>query len=78
MSSGVRPSVLLAFGLVIGLAGALALGRIVASLLFGVSPADPFILAAAGATMILITIAAVGVPARRAMSVDLASVLRGD
>ena len=58
--------------------GALALGRIVASLLFGVSPADPSILVAAGATMILITIAAVGVPARRAMSVDPAVVLRGD
>jgi predicted permease len=75
---GGQAAVLLAFGLVIGLGGALALGRVVASLLFGVSPADLSIFAAAGVTMILITIAAVMLPARRAMSVDPASVLRGD
>jgi predicted permease len=69
---------LLAFGLVIGLAGGLALGRIVSSLLFGVSPADLAIFAAAVGSMTLITIAAVGVPARRAMGVDPAVVLRGD
>ena len=67
---------LLAVGLVIGVAGGLALGRVVASLLFAVSPADLAILAAAAGTMTLITIAAVGVPARRAMSVDPAVVLR--
>ena len=75
---GGQAAVLLAFGLVIGLAGALALGRLVASLLFGVSPADLSIFAAACVTMILITIAAVLLPARRAMSVDPATVLRGD
>jgi predicted lysophospholipase L1 biosynthesis ABC-type transport system permease subunit len=63
---------------VIGLAGGLALGRIVSSLLFGVSPADLAIFAAAVGSMTLITIAAVGVPARRAMGVDPAVVLRGD
>lgn len=73
-----QAAVLLAFGLVIGLAGGLALGRVVASLLFGVSPADLAIFAAAVGSMTLITIAAVGVPARRAMSVDPAVVLRGD
>jgi putative ABC transport system permease protein len=75
---GSQAATLLAFGLVIGLAGALALGRIVASLLFGVSPADLTIFGAAGVTMILITIAAVMAPARRAMRVDPATVLRGD
>ena len=69
---------LLAFGLVIGLAGGLALGRVVASLLFSVSSGDLAILGAAAGTMTLITIAAVGVPARRAMSVDPAVVLRGE
>jgi ABC-type antimicrobial peptide transport system permease subunit len=63
---------------VIGLAGGLALGRVVASLLFAVSPADLAILSAAVGTMTLITIAAVGVPARRAMRVDPAVVLRGE
>ena len=67
---------LLAFGLVIGLAGGLALGRVVASLLFAVSSGDLAILGAAVGTMTLITIAAVGVPARRAMGVDPAAVLR--
>jgi ABC-type lipoprotein release transport system permease subunit len=47
-------------------------------LLFGVSPADLAIFAAAVGSMTLITIAAVGVPARRAMGVDPAVVLRGD
>jgi len=69
---------LLASGLLIGVAGGLALGRVVASLLFGVSPADLAIFAAAASSMTLITIAAVGVPARRAMSVDPAVVLRGE
>lgn len=75
---GMQAAVLLAFGLVIGLAGALALGRVVSSLLFGVSPADLSIFAAATVTMIFITVAAVGVPARRAMAVDPALVLRGE
>ena len=75
---GTQAAVLLAYGLIIGLAGSLALGRIVGSLLFGVSPADLTIFAAAIGSMTLITIAAIGVPARRAMSVDPAVVLRGD
>jgi predicted permease len=75
---GTQAAVLLAYGLVIGLAGSLALGRIVGSLLFGVSPAEVTIFAAAVGSMTLITIAAIGVPARRAMTVDPASVLRGD
>jgi len=69
---------LLAAGLVIGVAGGLALGRIVASLLFAVSPADLAIFAAAVGSMTLITIAAVTVPAWRAMRVQPAVVLRGD
>jgi predicted permease len=73
-----QAAALLAVGLVIGLAGGLALGRVVASLLFAVSPADLAILSAAVGTMTLITIAAVGVPARRAMRVDPAVVLRGE
>ena len=73
-----QAAALLAFGLVIGLAGGLALGRIVSSLLFGVSPADLAIFAAAIGSMTLITIGAVGVPARRALGVDPAVVLRGD
>ena len=71
-----QAAALLVVGLVIGVAGGLALGRIVSSLLFSVSPADLAIFATAAGAMTLITIAAVGVPARRAMSVDPAVVLR--
>lgn len=75
---GRQAAVLLGLGLVIGVVGSLALGRVVASLLFGVSPADLTVFAVAVGSMTLITIAAVGLPARRAMSVDPAVVIRGD
>jgi ABC-type lipoprotein release transport system permease subunit len=56
---------------------ALATTRVLGSLLFGVSPTDPFILA--GATLVLVLIAALAsyAPARRASRVDPAEVLRG-
>ena len=60
----------LAIGLVIGLAGALALTRILKSVLVQVSPADPATLVTA--TLVLSAAAAFGclIPARRAMRVD--------
>jgi putative ABC transport system permease protein len=60
----------LAIGLVIGLAGALALTRILKSVLVQVSPADPATLVTA--TLVLSAAAALGclIPARRAMRVD--------
>jgi putative ABC transport system permease protein len=60
----------LAIGLVIGLAGALALTQILKSVLVQVSPADPATLVTA--TLMLSAAAALGclIPARRAMRVD--------
>jgi putative ABC transport system permease protein len=63
---------------VLGIAGALVLVRFLSTLLFGVKPMDPSILAAvvllSGAT----ALAASYVPARAATSVDPATILRGE
>jgi len=68
--------VLLAIGLAIGVPAAMALGRYVASQLFGIQPHDPFI---AVSTLLLLTIvsAAAGlIPARRASRIDPILALR--
>ncbi|HXT16582.1 MAG TPA: ABC transporter permease [Gemmatimonadaceae bacterium] len=74
----VQAGALLAMGLIIGLATAAAVGRVIAALLYSVGSADVVIFAGSAAAMTLIAIAAVGVPARRAMNVDPAVVLRAD
>jgi ABC-type antimicrobial peptide transport system permease subunit len=73
MRYGIR---LTAAGLVIGLAGALSLGRLMRALLFGVTPTDPLTLAGASALTAAIAIVACYLPARRAMKVDPAIALR--
>lgn len=57
-------------GLAIGIAGALALGRYLETLLFEVKPADPATLAAVIALLLAVAIAACLLPARRATRVD--------
>jgi predicted permease len=69
---------LLITGLVVGLCGAAASARIVSSLLFSVSPAEPIVFAVAAAGMIAIALVATGIPARRAMKVDPIVALRTD
>lgn len=66
-----------AIGLAIGMAAALVLGRLAASLLFSVRPADPVTLAAA---LILLAagLLAAWLPARRAAAIDPAQALRQD
>jgi len=61
-----------------GLAGAVAGGRWIAALLFGVAPADPATLAAAVLTLGVTAACATYLPARRAASVDPAEALRAD
>jgi predicted permease len=63
-------------GLAIGLTSAAALSRVVASMLFGVSPGDWAVYATASACIVMIAIVATGVPARRAMRVDPMVALR--
>jgi putative ABC transport system permease protein len=65
-------------GLALGLAGALALTRLLGSLLFGIEPTDPATFASVAALLLLFTLAASYVPARRAMRVAPATALRID
>jgi ABC-type antimicrobial peptide transport system permease subunit len=63
-------------GLVLGLAGSVALTRLLTSQLFDVEPTDPTTLAAAAVLVVLVTVLASYVPARRAAGVDPVSVLK--
>jgi putative ABC transport system permease protein len=65
-----------ALGMAIGLAGALAASRVMASLLFHVRPADPTILVGSAACLTLVAALAAYLPARRATSVDPRSALQ--
>ncbi|MGE5199981.1 MAG: FtsX-like permease family protein, partial [Rhodospirillaceae bacterium] len=67
-----------AVGLVAGLAGAVALNRVIASLLFGVQPTDPMTFVAVTATIALVAGVACGLPAWRAARVDPTMVLRDE
>jgi ABC-type antimicrobial peptide transport system permease subunit len=61
-----------------GLAGATALTRFLAVLLFEVSPRDPVVFAFAGVILLMVAAAACWLPARRAAAVDPALALRVD
>lgn len=65
-----------ALGLALGLAGALAAGRLLATLLFQVRPVDPITLFAVSVILFLIVVIAASLPARRAVRVHPAQVLR--
>jgi predicted permease len=70
--------VLTAVGLVVGLAGAVGLNRLIASLLFGVQPTDTMTMASVVATITLVAAVACWVPAWRASRLDPIVVLRED
>jgi putative ABC transport system permease protein len=67
---------LVAIGLTIGLAGALALTRLMSTLLFEVSPTDPITFGAVAFCVIVATLLACYIPARRATKVDPLIALR--
>jgi predicted permease len=69
---------LAAFGCVLGLAGAAADTTLLRSLLFGVSPFDPLVLALAALGVLLLTLTASMLPALRAASIDPMQALRGE
>jgi putative ABC transport system permease protein len=63
-------------GTVLGLAGAYGLTRLLANFLFGVKPSDPLAFSIVAATLIVVTLVAAFVPARRAMRLDPVVALR--
>ena len=63
-------------GVVAGLAAALAMGRLVASMLYGLSSYDPSTLAIAALLLIVVALAASWIPARRAAGIDPMRALR--
>jgi putative ABC transport system permease protein len=65
-------------GALLGVAGATAMSRVLASMLFEVNPRDVGVLALVSVTLIGVAMLACVVPARRATQVDAAEVLRGD
>ncbi len=67
---------LAALGLAIGIAGALAATRLLASQLYGVSASDPVILLVVAALLALVALFACWIPARRAARVDPLIALR--
>jgi predicted permease len=65
-------------GLLIGGTGALALTRLVRSLLFGVTPSDPVSFALGGGLLAIVMLVATLIPARRATTVSPLAALRAD
>jgi putative ABC transport system permease protein len=70
---GMRPTL---FGLAIGTIAALALGRLVTSLVFGVKPTDPLTFVAVALLLVFVALLATIVPAYRAAKVDPMVALR--
>ncbi len=69
---------LTAIGCLIGLAGAFAASHLLSSFLFGVSGVDPLVLTLAASVLLLLTLVASLLPARRSASVDLTQTLRAE
>jgi predicted permease len=75
LESGAKLAVV---GCVLGLAGAAATSTLLRSMLFGVSPFDPLVLALAAIGVLLLALGASAIPALRAASIDPMQALRQD
>lgn len=73
VKQGMRPVI---FGLAVGLAAALALGRLIASQLYQTSAHNPLLLAATMSILAIAALLACLLPARRAALVDPIQALR--
>jgi predicted permease len=65
-------------GTTIGLVGCLVVMRLVGSMLYGISPSDPWTLAGASMLLVIVTISASWLPAHRAATIDPIEALRSE
>jgi ABC-type antimicrobial peptide transport system permease subunit len=65
-------------GLAVGVAGSVGMGRLLGTLLYGVRPADPIVLASVSALLVGVALLASCLPARRAANLDPVKTLRHD
>ncbi len=65
-------------GVIIGLAVAFGLARVIATLLYGVTPHDPLVFVTVPAALTAVALAGVWLPARRAVKVDPVVALRAE
>ena len=75
VGQGMRPVIV---GLVVGLGASLSMSRLLAGMLYGVSPRDPLSLGTVAAVLAAIALVASYVPARRASGVDPLIALRSE
>jgi putative ABC transport system permease protein len=65
-------------GALVGVAGALGISKVMATLLYGVKPTDPVTFVAVAGTLGIVALVACYIPARRATKVDPLAALRAD
>ncbi len=65
-------------GVGVGIVASFGLLRLLRTLIFGVTPTDPFVLVSVSLLLVAVALLASYVPARRAMRVDPVSALRGE
>ena len=75
LRQGLTPALI---GVIAGLAGAFGLTRLMESLLYEVKSTDPLSFFGVAGVLILVAVAAVLIPARRAMSIDPVAALRAE
>jgi putative ABC transport system permease protein len=75
LRQGIRPVI---GGLLVGVAAALATGRLIGSFLFGTQARDPLAISAVAAILLLVAAAACWAPARRASQIDPMTALRNE
>ena len=73
VGEGMRPALL---GIIIGAAGALALGRVIAGLIYGIKASDPVTFAAVAVLLSLVALLASIIPAYRAAKIEPTRALR--
>ncbi len=73
-----RAATAAAFGIAAGLGGAIALRKVMAAQLVGISAADPLVLGLVAAFILAVAVVAAWVPARRASRIDPGEALRAE